>query len=98
MFFGVILSLFVETRYFHAINLRVSGRRPGLPENRSPRKFTPKTVRFFAIINISDIQALEAREKFCAKRKIVLLTKKFFSLEENFSFGADRFLYVSITK
>ncbi len=42
-----------------------------------------------------DIQVLEAREKFCAKRKKVLLKKKIFSLEENFSFGAERFLYVS---
>ncbi len=57
-----------------------------------------KSVRIFAVIDMFDIQALESREKFCAKREIVLLMKKIFSLDNNFSFGADRFLYLSFHK
>ncbi len=37
--------------------------------------FDGKSVRIFAAINMFDIQALEAREKFCAKRRIVLLAQ-----------------------
>ncbi len=57
-----------------------------------------KSVRIFDFNNISDIQALEAREKFCAKLKIVLKRKDFFLQEKNFQFGAERFLYVSFLK
>ncbi len=57
-----------------------------------------KSVRIFAFTNTFDIQSLEAREIICAKQKIFLLKKKIFSLENNFSFGADRFLYVRFIK
>ncbi len=57
-----------------------------------------KSVRIFAVINMFDIQVLEVREKFCARLKIVLLMKKYFSLEKNFPSGAELFLYVSLHK
>ncbi len=34
-----------------------------------------ESVRNFIVIDMTDIQVLEAREKFCAKRRIVLLTQ-----------------------